>query len=229
MLTRTRSTLGPAVVLGLALGVAGCGSEEKKAGDGETVSPSPTSTTTGPASYLEVPESVVLTEPGTDLALGEEGVIAFLLRQEETAALAVTVDRIERTSFRKSFAGWNVDDATAARTPHFVRVKVTNVGEVDLGGLLLDDVIWAYDGTTLEAPVYYDAKQLPACAGGPLPEPFAAGATAALCQVYFIAPDHKLEAVAFHPPAKLEAITWTGALSKVQPPAKKPKKPRKKQ
>lgn len=230
MLTRTRSTLAPLVVLGLALGVAGCGADEKKAGGDESASPSPTSTTTSPASYLEVPEGVELTEPGTSLSLGEEGVVAWQLRQDATAALAVTVTRIERTSFRESFKDWRVDAATAARKPHFVRLKVTNLGETELGGLLLENVIWAHDGSKLEAPAYYSAKQLPACAGGPLPKPFATGATAELCQVYFIAPDRKLEAVTFQPPADLDAVTWTGALSKVQPPEKKPKrKPRKKQ
>ncbi|MFC5730778.1 MULTISPECIES: hypothetical protein [Nocardioides] len=224
MLTRARSTLVPVVVLGLALVAAGCGADDKKADRDESASPSPTSTTTSPAPYLEVAEGVELTEPGTALALGQEAVVAFELRQDVTAALAVTVERIERTSFRESFQGWRIDDVTAARTPHFVRLKVTNVGEGDLGGLLLDDVIWADDGTKLEAPVYYDAKQLPVCAGGPLPKAFASGATAALCQVYFIADGHRLAAVTFHPPADLAAITWTGAFSKVQPPARNPKK-----
>jgi hypothetical protein len=230
MLTRTRYSLVPLVVLGLALGVAGCGADEKN-DDDESASPSPTSTTASPASYLEVPEGVDLTEPGTSLALGEEGVVAFQLRQDETAVLAVTVERIERTSFRESFKGWTVDRVTAARTPHFVRLKVTNAGDGDLGGRLLDNVTWAHDGYTLEAPTYYSTKQLPACSGGPLPKPFATDATAELCQVYFIAPDHELEAVTFQPPEGLDAITWTGALSKVQPPTKdKPrKKPRKKQ
>jgi hypothetical protein len=224
MLTRTRSTLAPVVVLGLALGVAGCGADEKKAGGEEAPSPSPTSTASPP--YLEVSEEVELTEPGTALALGQEGVVAFQLRQDETAALAVTVERIERTSFRKSFREWSVDATTAARTPYFVRLKVTNRGEADLGGLLLENVIWADDGTTLEAPSYFPAKQLPVCPGGPLPATFPAEKTASLCQVYFIAPGRELESVTFQPPAGLEAVTWTGPLSKVLPPEKAKKNPK---
>ncbi len=145
MLTRTR-LVRPVVAAGLALavagGLAGCGSDEGKGDAEESVSPSPSATLrTGPASYLEVPDGVTLTEPGTALDLGEEGVIAFERRQDEVGVLSVVVERIERTSFQESFPGWNVDDATAAaRTPYFVRLRLTNVGETDLGGLRLDNV-----------------------------------------------------------------------------------------
>ncbi|GAA1543793.1 hypothetical protein [Nocardioides humi] len=207
------------IAAGLALtALAGCGSDD---GDDAEERPSPSeATSAAPATYLPVPEDVTLTEPGTALALGEEGVVAFQRRQDEVGVLAVTVERIERTSFQKSFKGWNVDDVTAARTPYFVRVRVANAGDVDLGGLRLDNVLWAEDGTTLEAPNYYTAEQLPVCSGDPLPAPFAEGATAELCQVYFIAPTRELERVSFTPFGGLDAISWSGELS----PVKKVKK-----
>lgn len=220
MLTRTRSTFASVVLLGLVLGAAGCGSEEKKASDDKSAKPSP-SVSESPASYLEVPAGVTLTEPGTQLALGEEGVVAFERRQKEVGTIAVTVDRIERTSFRESFPNWEVDEVTAARTPYFVRLAVTNVGDTDLGGLQLDNVIWADDGTTLEAPNYYTKKQQPACVGGPLPEEFATGATTELCQIFYIAPERTLESISFIPPAGLDAVTWVGEISKVTKPGKK--------
>lgn len=224
MLTRTRSTLASVVLLGLVLGAAGCGSGEKKASDDKSAKPSP-SASESPTSYLEVPEGVTLTEPGTQLALGEEGVVAFERRQKEVGTIAVTIERIERTSFRASFPNWEVDDMTAARTPYFVRLTVTNVGDTDLGGLQLDNVIWADDGATLEAPNYYTKKQQPACVGGPLPEEFANGATAELCQIYYIAPERTLQSISFIPPAGLDAVTWVGEISKVTKPGKKkPKK-----
>lgn len=223
MLRRTRlarSTAAAGLALAVAGGLAGCGSDDATEDADDKVSPSPSATSTGPAPYLPVPEGVTLTEPGTALELGEEGVVAFERRQDEIGVLAVVVERIERTSFQESFPGWNVDDATAARTPYFVRVKVTNVGDTDLGGLRLDNVLWADDGSNLEAPNYYTAAQLPACHGAALPAAFATDATAELCQVYFIAPARNLESVAFPPYGGLADVTWSGPISKVTPPAK---------
>ncbi|NHA01990.1 hypothetical protein G5V59_26710 [Nocardioides sp. W3-2-3] len=47
-----------------------------------------------------------------------------------------------------------------------------------------------------------------------------------LCQVYFLAPGRTFEHVSFLPYGGLDAITWSGAISAVTPPAKK--KPSKK-
>ena len=221
MLT-ARSVAVPVAALVVAAGLAGCGSDDTEGA--EKAEPSATSTASAAADYLPVPSDVTLTEPGTRLGLGEEGVVAFQRRQDEVGVLAVSVERIERTSFQESFPGWNVDAGTAARTPYFVRVKVTNVGDTDLGGLRLDNVLWGDDGTTLEAPNYYEADQLPVCSGDPLPTPFAADATAELCQVYFIAPTHALERISFPPFGGLDPITWSGELSPVQKPGKKGKK-----
>ena len=232
MLNRARHALVPIASLALVAGLAGCGSDDQsgRQADRETdqssesASPSPTTSSATP--YLEPPVGVELTPPGSELGLGEEGVIAVELRQDDTATLAVTVERIERTSFRESFPGWTLDDVTAARTPYFVRLTVTNRSTDDLGGLKLDNIIWADDGTHLEAPAYYSEEQLPACSGGPLPDDFLTDESAELCQAYFIASDRVLESVTFQPPGGLEPITWTGDIGKVQPPKKKPRKPK---
>ncbi|UUW89086.1 hypothetical protein [Pimelobacter simplex] len=226
MLTRVRLAAVPVAALVAAAGLAACGSDAgKDADDRPRASEAPSST--APASYLAVPEGTTLTEPGTQLGLGEEGVIAFQRRQDEVAVLEVAVQKIERTTFAASFPGWNLDAATAARTPYFVRVALTNEGDTDLGGLKLANVLWASDGATLEAPNYYTAEQLPACVGAALPTPFAAGATAELCQVYFIAPGKAFENVTFSPFGGQDAVTWSGEITKVTKPAKpgKPGKP----
>jgi hypothetical protein len=221
MLTVVRPLAVPALALAVAVGLSACGSDDGE--DADRAQPSPSATSAGPETYLPVPDDVTLTEPGTALGLGEQGVVAFQRRQDEIGVLAVDVRRVERTSFEESFPGWNVDDVTAARTPYFVRVEVTNVGDVDLGGMRLDNVLWGDDGATLEAPNYYTADQLPVCSGDPLPTPFAAGATAELCQVYFIAPNRALERVSFSPFGGLDAVTWSGELSPVSKPGAKGK------
>ena len=98
---------------GLALAVlAGCGSDD---GASEEKKPKvEQEESAAPASYLPVPDGTTLTEPGTALDLGDAGTIAFERRQGQVGILEVTVERIERTSFEKSFPGWSVDDATAA-------------------------------------------------------------------------------------------------------------------
>lgn len=223
---RIRPVLAAGVALVVASGLAGCGADEKDA-----AKPKPSASTSGTATYLAVPDGVTLTEPGTALTLGQAGVVAFERRQDQVGVLSVVVERIERTSFTESFPGWNVDATTAARTPYFVRVKVTNAGDTDLGGLRLDNVLWADDGTTREAPNYYTAQQQPFCNGGALPTAFPAGTTAQLCQVYFLAPGRTLQHISFLPFGGLDAVTWSGPVGKVTKPAtRKPgtKKPAKK-
>lgn len=218
---RIRPVLAAGLALAVASGLAGCGSDEEP-----KAKPEASASTSAPATYLEVPDGVTLTEPGTALSLGQAGVVAFERRQDEVGVLSVVVERIERTSFTESFKGWNVAPATAARTPYFVRVSVTNAGETDLGGMRLDNVLWADDGSTREAPNYYSAQQQPLC-NGALPAAFPTGTTARLCQVYYLAPGRTFEHVSFLPFGGLDAITWSGPLSPVTKPAtKKPgKKP----
>ncbi|GAA4801817.1 hypothetical protein ACFQ0K_13340 [Nocardioides caeni] len=226
MLTVRARLAAVATALCVAATAAACGSgdEDKDSkGSKDTTSATPTpdavESSAAPGSYLPVPAGVTLTEPGTALQLGDEGVIAFRIDQNGDAiVLGVSVDRIERTSFQESFPGWDIDATTAARTPYFVRLTVTNLGTRDPGGRGLDSVLWADDGSTLEAPNSYTAEQLAACPGGVLPETFPTDTVAELCQVYFIAPDRELVAVSFVPPAGAEPLTWSGELSPVSTP-----------
>lgn len=216
-----RSVAVPALALVVAVGLSGCGSDEKSPDGAGSTGPSPTSTTTSAAPYLEVPGDVDLTAPGTQLALGETGVVAWQPRQDRVVAAGVTVTRIERTSFEQSFPGWSIDDVTAARTPYFVRLTVTNPAQTQLSGV--SPQLWgADDGGTLEAPNFYDKKQLPVCSGtAGLPATLDAGTPHELCQVYFVAPGRTLQSVTFQPPGDVEPVTWVGKISKVKQPGKK--------
>ena len=92
--------------------LAGCsGDPEEPASADPTGSATPSESTTptpeAPPS-LEVPEGVALTAEGSALALGDQAVVAYQPRQEAVGVLEVTVARIERTTFRRSFAGWQL-------------------------------------------------------------------------------------------------------------------------
>ncbi|HWI44013.1 MAG TPA: hypothetical protein VNS81_10360 [Nocardioides sp.] len=228
MLT-VRSVAVPALALAVAAGLSGCGSDDKSAGHEKSSKPSASGTATSAAPYLDVGGDVELTAPGTKLGLGQEGVVAWEPRQGVIVAAGVTVERIERTSFQESFPDWNVSDVTAARTPYFVRVKVTNPAENPLAGVSLQ--LWgADDGGTLEAPNFYDRTQLPACSGATaMPPGIRTETPYEMCQVYFIAPGRTLTSVNFQPPAGIDAVTWSGEISKVAQPksSKKSKKDKK--
>lgn len=207
------------VLVGLLLlaTLAGCGDAET--GAGPDASPgAEASTAVESAAYLETPEGVTLTEPGSELALGESATIAWEPREGATAVLDLTVDRIERTTFDASFQGWQIDAATAAMTPYFVRASATNVSGEDLGGVAV--LLWGRDdaGTLVDRQRFTDQTFRP-CPSGDLPAPFADGASTTLCFVYLIAPGRTLDAVAFPPPAGLDPVLWRGKVStKVQPP-----------
>ena len=224
MLGRRRPAAAVAAIVIAVGALSGCGSDDAGKDKKKDADAGPSATTSAPAPYLDVPEGVTLTAPGTSLSLGEEATVAFERRQGEIDVLAVAIDRIERTSFRESFSGWNLSDEAAARTPYFVRLTVTNADDTDLGGRGLDGVLWVDDGTTLEAPNSYPSTSLPACSGKALPKTFAPGDAVDLCQVYFVAPSRSLESVLFQPYGGLEPITWSGKASLVSDPSKKQEK-----
>lgn len=221
-----RRTAVAALLIALAA-TSGCGggdgaprrpqataSSSATSSDGASSGASGSSATAG--EYLPVPDTVTLTPPGTSLALGAQGVVAFERRQGQVGVLGVAVRRIEPTTFRRSFKGWRIDAATAAsRVPYFVRVRVTNLGDLDLGGLTLDNLVYADDGATLEAPSYYLRTQLPRCVGGPLPRRFVKGASVELCQVYYLPRERRLERIAFPPFGGAAPVTWSGPYSKL--------------
>lgn len=207
--------------------LAGCGSDSAD----EAAEPEPSASTSDPAAYLDTPDGVTLTEPGTELSLGEAATVAWEPREGTIAVLDLTVDRIERTTFDESFQGWQIDDATAAMTPYFVRATATNVSGEDLGGVQV--LLWARDDSgTLVAVQRFTEKTFRPCPSADLPKAFPDGDTAQVCFVYLISPGRALTAVAFPPPQQADEVLWTGKVStKVRPPAveKSPKKQQNKQ
>jgi len=222
------SRLAPAGVL-LATGVAvalvlgGCsGSDSSTSADGgPSGTSSSSSSTSEPASgaasgspsaaaspYLPVPDGVELTAQGSRLGVGDDAVVAYEPRQDSVGVLDIKVTKLERTTFERSFQGWQLDDATRRTTPYFVTVKIRNVGRTDLGGRPIPLYIVDGRNTLIESSTF--ASSFKPCPSGPFPKKFRPGSTLSTCQVY-LSPKHgDLTAVSFRPTQDFNPITWTG-------------------
>ncbi|WP_134741963.1 hypothetical protein [Nocardioides sp. 503] len=218
---KSAGTLASLLLCGALL--AGCSSD-----DGEPETPDPTDSASSSASPAAgesaspgVPEGVELTAEGTDLALGDEAVVSYQPRQDAVGVLDLTVTRIERTTFRRSFAGWQLGTAAKRTTPYFVRVTATNAGETDLGGRQVP--LYGVDSadTLVEASTF--KGRFKPCPSRPFPTPFAAGATHEACLVYLAPAGTTLKAVVFRPTQESVPITWTGPVSKVRTTKGRPK------
>lgn len=172
--------------------------------------------------YLPVPDGVELTPPGTTLELGETAVVAWEPRQKTVGVLEITVKRLERTSFEKSFEGWKLEPQVRRTTPYFVRAKLTNVGDTDLGGVEVP--LYIVDGKNALVRYSRFASTFKPCNSSDLPKKFAPGRERDVCLVY-LAPDRgRLTAVSFRPTEEFDPITWTGEVRRLDKPAKGGKK-----
>jgi hypothetical protein len=211
-----------AVVASGAL-LAGCASDGSDAPDADASTPTGAATSATP--YLPVPDGVALTEPGSQLTVGDHAVVAYKPRQDVVGALDIVVTALERTTIKAEFSAWQLTDAQKNSNPYFVRATVKNVGDTDLGGREVPLYIVNDQNVLVESTPF--ASSFEACPSTPLPAKFAPGAEADVCLVY-LAPDHgDLVAVSFRPEETFNPITWTGDIVKYEPP-KPEKKPGKK-
>lgn len=179
----------------------------------ESTSPSPSETP-----YLPVPAGVELTPQGSGLEVGDSAVVAYEPKQKVVGVLDITVDRLEKTSFKESFQGWKLDETTKQAHPYFVHVTVENVGDTDLGTLkpeLRAIPLYIVDGNNTLVESSSFASAFKPCPSTPLPDTFKPGAKTKACLVY-LAPDHgKLTAVSFRPTEDFTPIVWTGEVHKL--------------
>ena len=83
---------------------------------------------------LPVPEGVELSPEGSQFEVDDTATVAYELRQGVVGVLDIRVSRLEKTRFKKSFVGWDLDQGQKKSNPYFVRATITNRGETDLGG-----------------------------------------------------------------------------------------------
>lgn len=204
-----RSLVGLALTSALVL--TGCSGGDEDPAASETESSEGTTAATEEEPYLPVPDGVELTAQGSELSLGDTATVAYEPRQDEVAALDLTVTRMEKASF-KLFVGWKLSPETLKMTPYFVHAKVTNVGDTDLGGRPVP--LYAVDGENklIEASTF--ASTFKPCPSAPLPKKFRNGDTVKTCLVY-LAPDRgELTATSFRPIEEFDPIIWTGEITR---------------
>lgn len=196
----------------LTLVLTGCsGGEETPAAEG-TPTGSASATESEPAEpYLPVPDDVELTAQGAVLGLGDTATVAYEPSQDEVAALEVKVTSMEKASF-KQFVGWELTKEIKKTAPYFVRARVTNVGETDLGsrkGAVPVPLYGVDDQNRLIESSLFSGSFKP-CQSASFPEKFKTGASMKACMVY-LAPDKAaLEAVSFRPTQEFNPIIWEG-------------------
>jgi hypothetical protein len=118
----------------------------------------------------------------------------------------ISVGDIQRTSFKKSFQDWRVDARMRTYTPYFVRARVTNVGQTDLGGVPVPLYGDSAADALVEAAVFKETFK--PCHPSALPTPFAAGAKAKVCLVYLVPDKGALVGAAFRPTDDFDPIVW---------------------
>lgn len=220
MLNRTATGL-VATLLGAAL-VAGCGGGSDDSSPEGEESSSPATVTES----LAVPEGTELTPEGSTLAVGDPATLAWEPRQDAVGVIDVTVQKLERTTFAKSFSGFKIPEETKQTTPYFVRGTITNTGETDLGGRRIP--LYVVDGANRLVDYSGFGSAFEPCSSTDFPEPFAPQQTLEFCQVYLVPDKGELTAVSFRPTQEVNPITWTGEVTAYQPPkADKPGKGKK--
>ena len=214
-----RATRQLLAVLTAAALLAGCSGNDVPRSQPSTGSSSTTSTpTAAETNYLGVPDGVELTQPGSELSLGQAATVAYEPRQGTVAALQIKVTRLRKVTFDQ-FVGWKIDKKVKETTPYFVDAKITNVGDSDLGGRPVPLYIVDGQNRLIEASIFTAAFH--PCPGATFPKKFKNGDSTKACLV-FLSPDHgDLTAVSFRPTQEFDPITWTGEVLKPSTGTKK--------
>ncbi len=224
-LRRAGSSFAALVLLATAGLLGGCSDDDKGPDAGESGSPSGSgsaseSKSTEPS--LPVPEGVELSPEGSQFQVDDTATVAYELRQGVVGVLDIKVSRLEKTSFKKSFVGWDLDQGQKNSNPYFVRATITNRGATDLGGKKVP--LYIVDGTNTLVEATTFASSFTPCEPGAFPKTFKPGRKMKVCLVFLSPKNGDLTAVSFRPTQDFDPITWTGELEKPKPP-KKPEKP----
>ena len=172
----------------------------------------------GPEPYLPVPDGIVLTDPGSELGLGEKATIAWRPRRGEVDVLDVKVRKVAQADI-KALEDWQLDAAGRSSALYYVTVTVANVGDTDLSGQRIPLYVLDGAGALVESSSF--KTDFDPCPSPAMPKGFVTGEKVTVCQAYLVPKRGDVKAVSFRASDDFNPITWVG---KVTEP-KKPKKP----
>jgi hypothetical protein len=171
-----------------------------------------------PAPYLPVPDGVVLTDPGSELGVGESATVAFRPRRHRVGVLKLTVRKLQRADI-KALEEWQLDQAGRASALYYVTVSVKNRGATDLGGRRIPLYVMDARNTLVESNAFRSTFK--PCASPALPKTFGPGTSTTVCLVYLVPRHGTLVNATFRPTEGFNPITWVGQVTAVKPPKKK--------
>ena len=215
--THPAAALAAAALLTACTVGGGSGPEGDGAGSTSAASGGDATPGSGPAPYLPVPEGVVLTDPGSELGLGEQATIAWRLREGGVGVLNVKVRKLVQADI-KALQEWQLDAGGRTSSLYYVTMTVANVGDVDLGDRRIP--LYVLDGANALVESSAFKTDFEPCLSPALPGGFVTGEKVTVCQAYLVPKRGELKAVSFRPRKNFNPITWVG---KVTEPQKKPK------
>ena len=162
-----------------------------------------------------------LTAQGSQLEVGDTATVAYEPRQGVVGVLDITVTRLEKTSFKKSFVGWDLDQRPEEVEPLLRARHDHNVGDTDLGGTTGPALRRRRPDTLVEAD---DVRQrVQAVRARHVPQEVQPGDEDEGLPGLPRARQGDLTAVSFRPTEEFDPITWTGDAGEARAP--KPDKP----
>lgn len=189
----------------MAMSLMGCSGTAPRTNAPKPSESASVSASASPSASAE-PSAGALTQPGADRRLGETATVEWSPKEGVDGELSITVTKLESTSYKQTFSGWKLDEATLARAPYFVRATIKNDGDTDLGGY--DVPLWGLDddGNLVEAAAFKEPFK--PCDVKTFPKEFAPGASVNTCLVMLVPDQGKLVGVSFRPYEEFDPITW---------------------
>ncbi|MFT4084696.1 MAG: hypothetical protein QM638_19125 [Nocardioides sp.] len=216
--------LGGAVLVASLLGSAltGCGSGSSDS-SGSSSSGSGSSSVSADQAGSAATGIPTTTAPGSALKLGQVATLDWSPSQKLTGRIKIKVTKLERTSYAKTFTGWNIPKSFRKRSPYFIRARVANVGKTDLGGQQTP-LYGLSNADELVAAASFGST-FKACTPSSLPKNFGRGKSVSVCLVVLVPNKGRLVGVSYRPTEDVEPITWKGKVTTyTEPKAKKSKK-----
>ncbi len=182
------------LALGLALvPLSACG------GDDEPAEAAPSN-----PSDVAVPDGVELSEPGTDVQVGNAATAVYVAGDRESVVTLKVTD-IRRGS-QQDFAGYQLDPRAARSVPWYVDSVMTDVGEGRLGTSPVP--LYGYDSDHTYFPAAQVQGGFRPCRPAQLSRDFGPGDSVRGCLVYFVPRDVDLVSVQLRGDEGVEPISW---------------------